>query len=503
MLGRLRTYPQPVFAQGPFLQHESLLLLVPHSVPALRLHGVKVEAEGLAGKEAACERGFLDCIPVNFKRTHLAALPEGYLHKVVLLSEGIPVFLGNGFAGLVDGLDNFRLRGDSHLNPCKVVRTLVDVKVEIELHAVGLDDMLAVALHLIVKAVLPIEQVGVLREGHPLGDSGGQAYGLDGLESLALATFDTGYYLLILRNIDFEILHGLIPSVGDEDNILEPRMLKFGDYHLYRTAVGHVARKFQIVDGKMRRKGVHDDFQCLLERQVLLVVSPADVHQVEPIGGDRRGVHGAVFVLAHPFGAKPEKSHPVLLCDILRQSRDAGTCERMHGGRLHYTLPLPDMGIGAAFKKQIICEGEHVLGHLHVAVKHFPEVIRQACLPGDVVQKPGGAVHPVEVSALVLHRAPMPGSGQGLDFGQVPFGREYQLTALFDRRIEVCRVWMKPHVVVNNAPVLVRVMLLAVVINSERLGGCVLPSSIVMDAYLVYRAGFGRSSCSHGIRYKY
>ena len=173
MLGRLRTYPQPVFAQGPFLQHESLLLLVPHSVPALRLHGVKVEAEGLAGKEAACERGFLDCIPVNFKRTHLAALPEGYLHKVVLPSEGIPVFLGNGFAGLVDGLDNFRLRGDSHLNPCKVVRTLVDVKVEIELHAVGLDDMLAVALHLIVKAVLPIEQVGVLREGHPLGDSGG------------------------------------------------------------------------------------------------------------------------------------------------------------------------------------------------------------------------------------------------------------------------------------------------------------------------------------------
>ena len=83
MLGRLRTYPQPVFAQGSFLQHESLLLLVPHSVPALRLHGVKAEAEGLAGKEAACERGFLDCIPVNFKRTHLAALPEGYLHKVI------------------------------------------------------------------------------------------------------------------------------------------------------------------------------------------------------------------------------------------------------------------------------------------------------------------------------------------------------------------------------------------------------------------------------------
>ena len=97
----------------------------------------------------------------------------------------------------------------------------------------------------------------------------------------------------------------------------------------------------------------------------------------------------------------------------------------------------------------------------------------------------------------------MPGSAQGLDFGQVPFGREYQLTAPFDRRIEVCRVWMKPHVVVNNAPVLVRVMLLAVVINSERLGGCVLPSSIVMDAYLVYRAGFGRPSCPHGICYKY
>ena len=96
MLGRLRTYHQPVFAQGPFLQHESLLLLVPHSVPALRLHGVKVEAEGLAGKEAACERGFLDCIPVNLKERTLPLFQKAIFIKLFSFLKVSRSSLGTG-----------------------------------------------------------------------------------------------------------------------------------------------------------------------------------------------------------------------------------------------------------------------------------------------------------------------------------------------------------------------------------------------------------------------
>lgn len=51
MLGRLRTYPQPVFAQKPFLQRESLLLLVPHSVPALASMGSRSRPRVLLAKK--------------------------------------------------------------------------------------------------------------------------------------------------------------------------------------------------------------------------------------------------------------------------------------------------------------------------------------------------------------------------------------------------------------------------------------------------------------------
>ena len=363
--------------------------------------------------------------------------------------------------------------------------------------------MLAVALHLIVEVVLLVEQIGVLREGHPFRDSRREVDGPDGLEGFALPALDAGYNLLALCDIDFKVLHRLVSAVGDEDDIPEPRMLKFGDYHLYRPAVRHVPRKLQVVDRQMRRKRVNDHFKGLLQRQVLLVVPPADIHQMEPVGGHRRGVHGAVLVLAHPFGTEPEQVHPVLLGDALGQPRNTGTRERMDRRRFHHALPLLDMGAGAAVKEQEVSEREHVLGGLKVAAEHLLKVIQKACRPGDVVQEPRGTVHPVQVSASVLHGTPVPGSGQGLDLRKVPVGREDEPAALLQGCVKVCRVRMEPHVIVNNAPVLVGVMLFAVLVHRVGLRGSVLPSAVVVDADLVYRAGLGRSACPHGCRYKY
>ena len=290
---------------------------------------------------------------------------------------------------------------------------------------------------------------------------------------------------------------------GDEDYVLEPCMLEFGDNHLYRPAVGHVARQFQIVDWQMRCKRVYDDLKGLLQRQMIFVVSPTYINKMEAVCGDGRGVHGAVFVLAHPLGAEPEKIHPVLLGDILRQSRNTGTRERMHGRCLHQPLPLLYMGVGATVKEQVVSEREHVLCHLKVATKHLLEIIQEPGRLGDAVQKPRGAIHSVQVAACVFHSTPMPGPGQGLDFGKVPIGGEYQLATLFGRRVEVGGVRVEPHVVVNNAPVLMGVMLLAVLVNRVWLRGGVPPSAVVVDADLVYGAGLGRSSCSHGCRSKY
>lgn len=379
----------------------------------------------------------------------------------------------------------------------------MDVEVDIELQAVRLNDMLAVALHFVVEVILLVEQVGVLRESHPLRDSCREVDGLDGLEGFALTALDAGYYLLVLCDIDFKVLHRLVSAVGDEDDILEPRMLKFGDYHLYRPAVRHVPRKLQIVDRQMRRKRVNDHLKCLFQRQVLLVVPPADIHQVEPVGGHRRGVHGAVLVLAHPFGAEPEQVHPVLLGNVLREPRDAGTRERVGRRRFHHALPLLDVGVGAAVKEEEVSERENVLGGLKVATEHLLQVIQKTCRPRDVVQEPCRTICPVQVSAAILHNTPVACSGQGLDLGKVPVGREDEPAALLQGCVKVCRVRMEPHVVVNNAPVLMGVMLLAVLVHRVGLRGSVPPSAVVMDTDLVYRAGLGRSACSHGCRYKY
>ena len=224
---------------------------------------------------------------------------------------------------------------------------------------------------------------------------------------------------------------------------------------------------------------------------------------MEPVGGDGRGVYGAVFILAHPLGAEPEKVHPVLLGDTLRKTRDAGAGERMHRGSLYLSLPFLDMCIRAVVKEQIVRECKYVLHLLKITTEHLREVAQQAGLPGHIVQEPCGAVHPVQVSAGILHDAPATRSGKDLDLGKVPFGGKNELAALLQGCVKVCRIRMEPHIVIYNAPVLVGIMLLSVLVHRIGLRGSVLPSSVIVDTNLVYRAGFGRSACSHGYRYKY
>ena len=59
---------------------------------------------------------------------------------------------------------------------------------------------------------------------------------------------------------------------------------------------------------------------------------------------------------------------------------------------------------------------------------------------------------------------------------------------------------MELHIVVNNAPMLMGIMLLAVLVHSEWLRCSILPPTIVVDAYLEYRIGPCWSSCFHGRR---
>ena len=499
VLGGLGTYSQAVLAQGPFLHHEGLLLLVTHPVVELRFHGIQIEPEGLAGEEPAGERRLPDRVSVHFEGAQLATLPEGNPHEVVLLAERVAVLLRDRLAGLHHGLQDFLLARNRHLYPCQVVGPLVDVVVEVELQAVGLDDVVPVALHLIVEVVLLVEQPRLLREDHPLRNAGGQVYRLDRLERLSLAALDARYQLLTLGDAKLEILQGLVTAVGDEDDVPEPGVLQFGHDHVQRPRVRFVARKLEIVDRQMRRKRIHDDLQRLLQRQVLLVVAPADVHQMEPVGGHGRGVHGAVFVPAHPLRPESEQVHPVLLGDALGEARDAGAGERVHRRRLHLALPLLDMGIRTVVQEKVVCKRKHVLGLLKIAAEHLLQVAEQPGLPRHVVQEPRGPVHAVKVASLVLHRPAMPRTGQDLDLRQVPLRREDEAAPLLQGRVEVRRVGVEAAVIVDRPPVLVGVTALTVLTGRVWVRHGIHPSVVLMNADLVYRVRLCGPAFRHGV----
>ena len=146
-------------------------------------------------------------------------------------------------------------------------------------------------------------------------------------------------------------------------------MLQFGEDHLHRPAVGHVAGQILVVDGHMGRDRVHHDLHCLPQRQVLLVLPPADINEVEPVGGDGRGVHGTELLPAHPGRPATEQIHPVLLGDVLRQARDGHAGKLPAGRGLHLTLPMLKMSVGQVVNEREVGHREDVVHDLPVLVE--------------------------------------------------------------------------------------------------------------------------------------
>ena len=149
-----------VFAQWAFLQHKGLLLLISHPVPASCLHWVEVQPKGFASKEPACECSLFDGILIHLKGAYLTAFPESNVHEVVLLSEGFAVFFWHRFSGLIYCLYKLCLSGDGHLDSCQIVRSLVNVEVDIEFQAISVNDVVAITLHFVVEIILLVEQSG-------------------------------------------------------------------------------------------------------------------------------------------------------------------------------------------------------------------------------------------------------------------------------------------------------------------------------------------------------
>ena len=112
-------------------------------------------------------------------------------------------------------------------------------------------------------------------------------------------------------------------------------------------------------------------------------------------------------------------------------------------------------------------------------------------------------VHPIKVATVILYVTTMSSSGQRLNFGQVEVWGEYEFAANFQGCVKVCWVGMKLHIVANNAPMLMGIMLFAFLVHSEWLRWSILPPTIVVDAYFVYRIGSCWSSCFYGCRCKY
>ena len=145
-----------------------------------------------------------------------------------------------------------------------------------------------------------------------------------------------------MRYAQLQVLQRLVSPVGDEDEVLESRVLQLREYQFHRTAVRHVPRQLQVVDGHVGGQRVDHDLHRLAQREMLLVLAPADVYKVEPVGGYGRGVHRAKLVLADPPCPLAEQVHPVLLRDGLCQADDGGAGQPALRRRLHLVLPLGD-----------------------------------------------------------------------------------------------------------------------------------------------------------------
>ena len=130
------------------------------TVPVSCLHWIEVQPKGFASKEPACECSLFDGILIHLKGAYLTAFPESNVHEVVLLSEGFAVFFWHRFSGLIYCLYKLCLSGDGHLDSCQIVRSLVNVEVDIEFQAISVNDVVAITLHFVVEIILLVEQSG-------------------------------------------------------------------------------------------------------------------------------------------------------------------------------------------------------------------------------------------------------------------------------------------------------------------------------------------------------
>ena len=226
-----------------------------------------------------------------------------------------------------------------------LLTALERVVVEIEPVFVRLDHVVTVAFHGVFHVILGVVEVVLWSNRHALREAAAHVYRPDLAKDVAAGDLHACDDLLALRDVRLKVLHGLVPSVRNEHEIPEPGMLQLFHDEFDCPAVGHVARQLLVIDGHVRGQGVHHDLHGLPERQALLVLAPADVHEVEAVCRHGGGVHRAELVPAHPSGPAPEQVHPVPLRYALCQPRDADAVEFMLRWSLDLLLPLAQLAV--------------------------------------------------------------------------------------------------------------------------------------------------------------
>ena len=78
-------------------------------------------------------------------------------------------------------------------------------------------------------------------------------------------------------DIDLEIANGFVTSVRYQDDIFEPGMRQVMKNGFQTAGVRRIAWKCPVVYRHVSVKRVNDDFQCLCQRKVILVLSIADI----------------------------------------------------------------------------------------------------------------------------------------------------------------------------------------------------------------------------------
>ena len=166
------------------------------------------------------------------------------------------------------------------------------VIVQVQLVFVGLDHVVAVAADRVVHVILGIVKIVLRSDCHTLREAMTHVDLLYLAENVTAGHFHARDNLLTFGDIQFQVLHRLIPPVGDEHEVLEAGMFEFLHDELDGPAIGHVAWQFLVVDRHVRCERVHNHLKGLSQWHMLLVLAPADVNKVEAVGGHGGGVNG-------------------------------------------------------------------------------------------------------------------------------------------------------------------------------------------------------------------